>query len=159
MKHIVKKLQLSLYTRRELPEDYRDLLKEAEKAAKGSYSPYSHFPVGAALLLDNQEVISGSNQENAAYPSGLCAERTALFYYGAHAGTHKIKALAVFVEKLKGDYPYPCGSCLQVMAEFQHRQNQAFDILLFNKDGDEVLLSHGIENLFPFAFKKDHLLK
>lgn len=157
MRQLHKELTLTIYKVSELPDDYRKLIEQSKNAAKGSYSPYSEFPVGAAVLIDDNTIISGSNQENAAYPSGLCAERTALFYFGAHSNGRRIKAIAVSVEKVNGDFPYPCGSCLQVMAEFQQRQDEKFDILLYHLERNEVILSEGVDNLLPFAFKKDHL--
>ncbi len=142
-----------------LPEVFQKLAKEARNATKGSYSPYSKFPVGAALLLEDEKVITGANQENAAYPSGLCAERTALFYAGASHPQKKVLALAVAVGNPIDDFPFPCGGCLQVMSEFQEKQSSPIDVLLVHSERDEVLWSKGIHHMLPFAFKKTHLRK
>src|SRR5690554_5474302 len=105
----------------ELNEDQKKALKAAEKACETAYSPYSNFKVGAAILLNDGTLILGSNQENKAYPSGLCAERVALFSYGAQQNKQGIKILAITGggEMLKTDQFFtPCGGCRQVMAEY-----------------------------------------
>lgn len=142
-----------------LSTPYQKLVAQSRKAFEGSYSPYSHFPVGAALLLQNEEMILGANQENAAYPSGLCAERTALFYTGANYPNQKILAMAVAVQNPIEDFPFPCGSCLQVMSEFQEKQSHPIDVLLVHPQRDEVLWAKGVQQFLPFAFKKSHLRK
>ena len=150
-------LELSRYTAGEVPAEYQQLITRARQALSGSYSPYSNFAVGAAVLLRNGEIIIGSNQENAAYPSGLCAERTALFYAGASHPNELIKAIAVVVETPIPQFPFPCGSCLQVMAEYEDKQEQPLDILMVHPKTGEVLLSRGLQNLLPYSFKKSHL--
>lgn len=159
MEVLKNQVQLTRYDAGEISDEYQKLIIEAQGALGGSYAPYSHFPVGAAVLLSDGQVIIGSNQENAAYPSGLCAERTALFYTGASKPGSIIKALAVVVQNHIGRFPFPCGSCLQVISEFQERQNEPFDILMVHPDTAEVLVSAGVENLLPYAFKKSHLKK
>ena len=85
----------------ELPETIQDLMKEAVLARDNAYAPYSQFKVGAALVLDNQEVVTGSNQENASYPSGLCAERTAIYYAGARYPEAQIENIAISAKSMK----------------------------------------------------------
>tara|TARA_R110002096_G_scaffold398427_1_gene594554 strand:- start:324 stop:800 length:477 start_codon:yes stop_codon:yes gene_type:complete len=157
MEILKNQIELIRYDSDEISKEYQKLIKHSQDALAGSYAPYSSFPVGAAVLLENDEIIIGSNQENAAYPSGLCAERTALFFTGASHPKAKIVALAVVVQNPIGRFPFPCGSCLQVMSEFQDKQNEPYDILMVHPNTGEVLLSSGIENLLPYAFRKSHL--
>lgn len=136
------------------PEDAILLLK-AREAALTAHAPYSKFRVGAALILENGEVITGSNQENAAFPSGLCAERVALFYAGSRFPGVAVKCLAIAVvsEKKQSDRVYaPCGACRQVMAETESLQNQSFKII-FEGPGNNITFCNGIEPLLPFTFK------
>lgn len=132
-------------------------MQKAREALVSSYSPYSGFPVGAAILLENGDVITGSNQENAAYPSGLCAERVAFFYAGAKYPGQSIKAVAVAVSNQAKEYAFPCGACLQVISEYQHRQNSPVKILIVHPSLNEVLMAKGVQHLLPFGFNKDHL--
>ncbi len=143
----------------QLSDAWQNLVERADAARSGSHSPYSNFQVGAALLLDTGEVIIGSNQENAAYPSGLCAERTALFWAGANFPSQKILALAVTVPNRAEHIPFPCGSCLQVISEYQHQQDSPINILLKHPQSQQVYLANGVQNLLPFAFEKSHLPK
>jgi cytidine deaminase len=140
-----------------LPRVYQLIIQEAQQAIKGSYSPYSKFKVGCALELEDGTIIHGSNQENVAYPSGLCAERTALFYYGANHADQKIKRLAIAAEGTflpKGNILSPCGSCRQVMSEYTQKQQAPFEILLLNNDGS-VMVFDSIRALLPFSFKTE----
>lgn len=138
---------------------YQQLIGSAQKALEGSHSPYSEFPVGAAVLLGDGQVVIGSNQENAAFPSGLCAERTALFATGSQFPGKLIKAIAICVARKTNEFPFPCGACLQVMSEYQEKQDHPIDVLLKHTSVDEVLLASGVQNFLPFAFRKDHLGK
>lgn len=139
---------------------YHKLLKQATVAAWRAYAPYSGFRVGAALLLDDDTIVTGNNQENAAYPSGLCAERVVLFNYGSQDVKNKITALAVVAldseNKLIGNV-CPCGSCLQVMSEFEHRNQQPFDII-FTGTGNTILVFDSITRLLPFGFDSSKLI-
>lgn len=157
MNKITVSVELSEFLPGEMTPLYKELVDKAKEAIKGSYSPYSNYPVGAAVLLSDNTIILGSNQENAAYPSGLCAERTALFYSSSQYPLEKIKAIAVTVARPSEEYPFPCGSCLQVISEYQSKQNHPIDIILIHPDKEGVLLAKGVENLLPFAFKKQHL--
>lgn len=138
----------------DLTSEQRSLMLEAEKAMKNAYAPYSKFKVGAALLLDNGKYVYGSNQENKAYPSGLCAERVALFSVGAQLPDRKVTKIAIVGEgTLLGDNDIltPCGSCRQVMSEFVEKQDEKFEILMRNHDGS-VLVFDSIDKLLPFTF-------
>ena len=112
----------------ELPEQIQALMNQAREARTNSYSPYSKFSVGAALLLDNGEVVTGSNQENASYPSGLCAERTAIYYAGAKYPHSKMKIMAIMagsnIHPTTEPIP-PCGACRQAIAEYEVNQKKS----------------------------------
>lgn len=145
----------------ELPEEDRQLLQEAAKSAEKSYAPYSEFHVGAAVLLENGEIILGSNQENAAYPAGLCAERVALFYANSKYPGVAVKALAIaaHADHFIIDKPIsPCGTCRQVIAETENRQQSKIKILMQGESGP-VNVTEGIENLLPLTFYEEKLKK
>jgi len=150
----------SYQNQNELPELYRNLLKEASLAAEKAYAPYSHFYVGAALLLDNGEIVTGNNQENAAYPSGLCAERVALFFANAHYPSAIIKALAITAfyddKKMVSEPITPCGSCRQVILESQLRQKEPITLILMGKE--KIYVIEDASLLLPLNFNKDLLL-
>ena len=144
-----------------LNESERALLKHAQDAIKGSYAPYSEFHVGAAVLLENGEIIKGSNQENAAYPSGLCAERVAIFHAKSKYPELKVKAIAITAssENFITKSPItPCGACRQVIAETESRQHEKVRIVMKGQEGI-IQVVNGIENLLPLMFKEDQLKK
>jgi len=134
-----------------LPAGDLKLLQEAEKAANEAYAPYSKFKVGAAVLLDNAKTISGSNQENAAYPSGLCAERVAVFYAMAQNPSAIIKTIAISCQSNSAGPVAPCGSCRQAIAEYEQRQGKKIRIIM-GVPGRKVFVAQGIESLLPFMF-------
>lgn len=143
----------------ELPEAVVQLMKSAAEARDKSYSPYSNFSVGAAILLENDEVITGSNQENASYPSGLCAERTAIFYAGAQFPGVKIVRMAIVAgsrEKLSDQPIPPCGACRQSIAEYEIRQESPIEIFFMAETG-KVIRSHSLVNILPLVFDKSAL--
>ncbi|MDR2057235.1 MAG: cytidine deaminase [Dysgonamonadaceae bacterium] len=139
----------------ELNKMEKILVEVAKEATTRAYSPYSHFQVGAALLLTNQEVISGNNQENIAYPSGLCAERTALFYANSKFPTEAVDTIAV-AAFCNDDYTtepvIPCGACRQVIWETQNRYNRPIQIILYGKK--EIYIIDSISGLLPLAFNR-----
>lgn len=138
----------------ELNEDQTKALEAAEKATLKAHAPYSKFKVGAALLLNDDTIVIGSNQENKAYPTGLCAERVALFSYGAQQNEQGIKILAITCagDLLNdGDIFSPCGGCRQAMAEYTEMQDAPFEIIMKNGDGS-VMVFEGIHQLLPFIF-------
>lgn len=142
----------------ELSSEYANLLKAAEKITHQAYAPYSNFLVGAAILLDDGTIVTGTNQENAAYPSGLCAERTAIYYTGAQYPNHKIKAIAVAAQR--GDEVFlpaaPCGACRQAMLEYEEKQPEAIQLILQGQEGKIYVLS-SIADLLPLKFGKKNL--
>lgn len=138
----------------DLPEEDRQLVFSAREAATRAYAPYSRFYVGASLRLANGEVISGNNQENAAFPTGLCAERVALFYAHSRYPDAAVDALAITANKDQDqvkDPIKPCGSCRQAIIESEYRFNRPIRLILDGKQKIEVF--DGVENLLPFAFK------
>ncbi len=144
-----------------LPEPDRLLLDEAREATRTSYSPYSEFRVGAAVLLENGLVIRGSNQENASYPLGLCAERVALFHANAVYPELKVVAIAISAEAqnfVTRSPVTPCGGCRQVMAEVENRRDAPIRIIMSGQEG-VIQLVHGIEDLLPLSFREDNLKK
>lgn len=143
----------------ELPKEVKQLMLKAIEARRKAYAPYSQFFVGAAILLDNNEVVTGSNQENASYPSGLCAERTAIYYAGAKYPNVIIKAIAISAasQKHKTTNPVPpCGACRQTISEYEMKQNSPITIYFMGEEG-EIMKSDSLENLLPFIFKKSSL--
>lgn len=137
----------------ELSEDDKQLVERAIEATASSYSPYSHFAVGAALRLSDGTVIIGSNQENAAFPSGLCAERTAIFAAGATHPDKAVTALAIAARNeagLTAEPVSPCGACRQVILEVEQRYNCPVRILLYGTNG--VYIINSIRDLLPLCF-------
>ncbi len=137
----------------ELEAEDKTLVEKAIEATKHSYAPYSNFNVGAALLLDNGEIVTGSNQENAAYPSGLCAERTAMFYASSQYPQHAILKIAIAATQggvLCGNPATPCGSCRQVMAQYQLRGGKPMQIILAG--GEKILKFEKVDDLLPLIF-------
>jgi cytidine deaminase len=137
-----------------LTEIEKGLLEKALSACGDAYAPYSKFKVGASVLLGNGQVIIGSNQENIAYPSGLCAERVALFHCGSNYPNETVEVLCIVA---KGDLlPVdrllsPCGGCRQVMVEVEERQKQPFKVIIVSQDG-RVLIFERAKDLLPFVF-------
>ncbi|AXG73039.1 cytidine deaminase [Flavobacterium arcticum] len=143
----------------ELPEDVKMLMQQAVAIRQKSYAPYSKFHVGAALLLDNGEIVLGSNQENAAYPSGLCAERVAVFYAGAMYPDAKILKIAISAaseEKKVEDPIPPCGACRQSIAEYEMKQDTPIEIYFMGEVG-KVYKSDSLKNLLPMVFESKYL--
>ena len=133
------------------------LLNKAKEAAKKAYAPYSNFKVGAAVLLDNETVVTGNNQENAAYPSGTCAERTAIFYASSQHPFNKVKAIAVITDNVKQLEPVtPCGSCRQALAEYEIKFKVPIRVIMGSVTG-KVLVAKSVESLLPLMFNQDHL--
>ena len=138
----------------ELSESDMSLLKQAKEAVHRAYAPYSKFHVGCAVLLENGKVILGSNQENIAYPSGLCAERVAIFHAGSEYPDVPVSAIAITVKAENYIVSEPitsCGACLQAMSEFEMKFNKPMRIILQGEVGD-VLIAEGVQTFLPFQF-------
>lgn len=153
----IKELQILVYEYDavvELPEADQKLLLAAREASKNAYAPYSKFKVGAALLLENGIVITGSNQENADFTDGLCGERVAMFYANSKYPESGVKAIAVTARNASGvfvEHAQPCGSCRQVLIETESRYKKSMRIIMDGRKRIQVL--EGADNLLPFAFK------
>ena len=155
MKELVHTCHYALYAYDELPNKDRELIDAAKRAAEGSYAPYSKFCVGAALRLTDGTIVTGANQENVAYPSGICAERAALFYAGAAYPSRAVESLAIAACSECGKFTAtpiaPCGACRQVMLETEQRYRTPIRILLYGTDGVYVV-EGGVEELLPLRF-------
>ncbi|MCQ2127875.1 MAG: cytidine deaminase [Bacteroidaceae bacterium] len=158
METIEHKCKIMKYALDELSEAEQKLVQKAMKATDNSYAPYSQFRVGAAVLMDNGVTYIGANQENAAYPLGLCAERTAIFAANAQHPKNKIVALAIAARTPNGftDVPVsPCGSCRQVILEVETRYKQPIRILLYGTEGIYVVDS--VKEILPLQFTSESM--
>ncbi len=145
----------------EMESSDAELLAKARQAVKTSYSPYSNFAVGAAVKLSNGEIVTGSNQENAAYPSGLCAERVAMFAAAAKFPNESMVSIAIAIESPHHDTEgpiAPCGACRQVMIEYEHLHHQHMNVIMDAENGNVVKVNKA-SDLLPFDFHADHLKK
>lgn len=145
----------------ELNKDEQELLKRAKEASKLAYAPYSNFHVGAALLLENGVIVTGNNQENVAYPSGLCAERVAIYAAGAQYPNVAIKTIVITCNSkvFEVNEPLsPCGACRQAMSEYEMRHKNNIRTILAGEKG-KILVMDSIADLLPFMFKAEELKK
>lgn len=159
LKHSV---ELSVYASiDELTSEDKELVKRAKKVSKTAYAPYSQFYVGAAIRLSSNEIIEGSNQENMAYPSGMCAERVAIYYANSYHSDAQIDTIAVtaFAKDFDVNHPVsPCGACRQSMAEYELKQNQPIRLIMSGESG-EIYIADSIETVLPFMFNEIELKK
>ena len=153
MKNTSFTTDFSILSEADLSAEQKTLIDKAKSASEAAYAPYSNFQVGAAVLLKNGETVTGNNQENAAYPSGLCAERTAVFYANAQNPNEPVKAVAIAAQtggKWLEKPISPCGSCRQVLLETERRFGTDIQVLLYGTE--QVLLINSAKSLLPFAF-------
>lgn len=137
----------------ELSAQDRELCRAAVEALDGSYAPYSHFHVGAAVRLSDGTVVKGANQENAAYPSGLCAERTAMFAAGANYPGLDMESIAVVARQdgcICSSPAAPCGACRQVMAQYQTKSGKPMSVILVG--ADRIMKFSRVDDLLPLIF-------
>ena len=162
MKKVKLALEYTIYeSDAELEASDFSLLDQAVTATLNAYVPYSGYRVGAAVLLENGKVVTGNNQENMAYPSGTCAERVALFYAASQYPDVAVEAIAITASAADFDISEPvtpCGSCRQVMAETENRQNKEIKVIMKGETGN-VFITKGIQNILPLVFKADELKK
>ncbi len=155
MKEIMHKLQWTcLQNVFELEEAGQKLLALAKKSLKHSHSPYSNFKVGAAVLLENGKMLGGSNQENAAYPMCLCAERVALAAAASQQPGKTIMAMAITVKhptKIINQPVMPCGSCRQAICEMEQKQQRPIQLIIRGEEGNIFIFKTGLD-ILPFAF-------
>ena len=143
----------------ELSTEDQMLMNKAIEARRNAYAPYSKFHVGAALMLDNGEIIVGNNQENAAYPSGMCAERVAIWQAGSLFPGVKIKKLAISASSTitKVDKPIgPCGACGQTLSEYEINQKEPFPVIFMGEVG-EIVKTPSLLSLLPYSFDSSYL--
>lgn len=142
----------------ELNETDKILIEKAKEQTQNAYAPYSSFHVGAAIELENGEIIGGNNQENAAYPSGLCAERVAMFYANSQHPNTPVKTIAI-AAYTKGAFlslPItPCGACRQVLLETENRYEKDIRVILYGSD--EIYIINNVKELLPLSFEKSSL--
>lgn len=158
MKNLSLSISYQLAQLSELAPEDQHLIHSAIEATGNSYAHYSHFHVGAAIRLDDGKEIIGANQENAAFPSGLCAERTAIFAAQAQCPQHRIVALAIAAKNTRGLLAQPvppCGQCRQVILEVEERYGNPVRILLYGTEG--VLVFHSVKDLLPFSFEDGNM--
>lgn len=154
--HIDIRIRSAAYE--ELDEEQRLLIDAAKEATARSYAPYSRFAVGAAALLANGVIVTGTNQENAAYPSGICAERTTLFYANSQYPDQPVRMLAIAAHNESGfvDVPVPpCGACRQVLLETEQRFRHPIRILLYGRK--DILILESVKDLLPLSFGAEFL--
>ncbi len=153
MKELKQEVIIRKYKFEELTDSDKRLIEAAIEATKRSYAPYSHFHVGAAAMLDDGTIVTGSNQENAAYPSGLCAERTALFHAGSEYPDKAVTTLAIAASNCDGltEQPVtPCGACRQVMLEAEQRYSRPIRMLMYGTAC--IYETRGTKDLLPLSF-------
>lgn len=154
-KRILRQCEVEVLQTETLDASEKQLIEAAEHSLKDAYAPYSGFFVGAALELANGVILTGNNQENAAYPSGLCAERVVLFFAGANYPYVAPKRMAIAARPAGGEPDRepatPCGACLQALWQYEQRFGEQLEILL--KGGEEIWKVEGLKNLLPFAFE------
>ena len=161
MKENQIQIHYNSYKLDELSEIYKNLMDRSIEAQQNAYAPYSNFKVGAAILLEDGTVFTGNNQENSAFPSGLCAERVAIFACSAQHPNIKINVIAISANSEKIDINTvlaPCGSCRQSMYEYESKQNKPIRVLLKGVD-NEVVEFLSVSDLLPFVFQCDGLKK
>ena len=159
MKQISINTIISVLSKEELSSVETNLMEQAFEARSKAYAPYSKFTVGVALLLDNGIVVQGSNQENAAYPSGLCAERVAIFYAGAQYPEAKMLKMFITASPIDRDLVEPippCGSCRQSIAEYELKQDTSIELFFFCAKG-VIYKSDSLQNILPLGFDKNNL--
>lgn len=143
----------------DLPTAIQKLMEKAHQARENAYAPYSLFKVGAAILMDSGEIITGNNQENAAFPSGLCAERVAAFSAGSQFPNEIFKAMALTAGSVKhktiSPIP-PCGACRQSLAEYEVNQGTPISIYFMGESG-KVVKANSVKDLLPLIFDNSYL--
>ena len=158
MKEITLETQVTTCKLEEMHPSMRELVEKAKAMTQNAYCPYSHYHVGAAALLADGQVITGSNQENAAYPSGLCAERTTLFAANANHSDTPVLALAIACYTdghFTKEAASPCGACRQVMLETEYRYGKPMQVVLYGED--MCYIFNSASDLLPLHFTSDNL--
>jgi cytidine deaminase len=158
MREINLTTKIGVYLLAECSEIEKKLIEAAKSATFNAYAPYSGFKVGAAVLLANGEIIVGNNQENAAYPSGLCAERTAVFFANANLPNEKVEMIAIaayYNGAFTKEIVAPCGACRQVLLEVENRFGSPMKVLMYSDES--VYIVNSVKDLLPLSFGEDML--
>lgn len=145
--------KINVYTQDEASDEIKNLIKIAKTSTEKAYAPYSKYQVGAAVLLESGHIVTGNNQENAAYPSGICAERTAIFYANAQYPNDPIAAIAIAaynMGKFTEDICSPCGACRQVIAEVETRFGKPVKIIMYGEK--EIYEVDSVKSLLPLLW-------
>jgi len=160
MKNVEIKTQIVVYDSvEELPYSAQELMNRAIETKRNAYAPYSKFKVGAALLLDNGKVVTGNNQENAAYPSGMCAERVAIWKASSEYPNSKVIQLAISASsstQITKEPVAPCGACRQTLSEYEIKQDNKIEVFFMGEVG-KVIKTNSLLDLLPIAFDKSFL--
>lgn len=160
MKKVDIKTQITIFdSPDELPVEVKNLMEKAVQAKNNAYAPYSKFKVGAAILLENGAIVTGNNQENAAYPSGICAERVAIWKAASEFPTQKINCIAVSASsssQITKEPVAPCGACRQTMLEYELNQENKIEVYFMGELG-KVIKTNSVTDLLPIAFDKSFL--
>lgn len=160
MKKITTHTSFSIYDSfSELENENKNLLNKAKEAVLNSYAPYSHFHVGAAILLENGKIVTGNNQENAAYPSGMCAERVAIWNASSQYPNAIVKKIAITVksENKQVTKPVaPCGACRQTLLEYEVNQKEPIEVFFMGEVG-KIIKANSLKDLLPFSFDESFL--
>ncbi|MHB9055453.1 MAG: cytidine deaminase [Paludibacteraceae bacterium] len=160
MQYLRYETKITEYLPDEIPAEFLPLIEKAKRQTGNSYAVYSHFHVGAALLLENGEIVAGSNQENSAYPSGICAERTAIFYANSQYPDSAVRMIAIAAftnEEFLAEPITPCGACRQVLLETENRYNKDIKVILYGTEKTYVL--ENVKQLLPLIFTRKSLRK
>jgi cytidine deaminase len=161
MEYLNLTTKILVYTFEEAAESIKKLITEAKSAAKNAYAPYSNFHAGAAILLSNGMIITGNNQENAAYPSGLCAERVTVFHANARYPDASVEAIAIAACRGNGEFTEnpcsPCGGCRQVLLETENRFDHPMKVILYGES--KIYELESAKALLPVGFGKDSLFE
>lgn len=160
MKKVELKTQITIFDSiEELPTIVKGLMHKAIEAKQNAYAPYSNFKVGAALLLEDGTIITGNNQENAAYPSGMCAERVAIWKVSSEFPNKKILKLAISASsstQILREAVAPCGACRQTLSEYEIKQKAKIEVYFMGEEG-EIISTESVLDLLPIAFDKTFL--
>lgn len=160
MKKVEIKTQIAIFDSiDELPNIVKDLMNKAIEAKQNAYAPYSKFKVGAAFLLEDGSIITGNNQENAAYPSGMCAERVAIWKVSSDFPNKKILKLAISASsstQILKEPVAPCGACRQTLSEYEIKQKNKIEVYFMGEEG-EIIKTDSVLDLLPIAFDKSFL--
>jgi cytidine deaminase len=160
MKKVEIKTQITVFDSiEELPKSVNVLMEKAIEAKQTAYAPYSKFKVGAAFLLDDGTIVTGNNQENAAYPSGMCAERVAIWKVSSDYPNHKILQLAITASsssQITKEPVAPCGACRQTLSEYELKQNEKIEVFFMGEVG-KIIKTNSLLDLLPIAFDKSFL--